>query len=329
LTRTEKDLCDLGFALEQGVDFIALSFVRSPSDIVLLREALAEKNRCVPIIAKVERPEACENLEAIIQAADGVMVARGDLGVEVSIARVPALQKTIIETSRRLGKFVVTATHMLESMTSSPTPTRAEVSDVANAVYDGTDALMLSAETATGAYPVDSARMMASIALETEGADSRLPSSSLPAQTSADHAQIAANACCIAAQAPQIKAIVVFTTTGATARLIARCRPAVPIFAFAPTENVVRGLSVVYGVRAFRGVDADCTQAMLEATDEILIRSGFLALGSSVVVSVGEPIGKPGSTNQVRLHRVGLAPDGHPLNFTGTSSEHQCEVART
>lgn len=239
---TDKDLCDLQFAVEHQVDFVALSFVRSPSDIVLLREALAERKCRVPIIAKIERPEACENLEAIVQAADGVMVARGDLGVEVSLARVPALQKKIIEESRRLGKFVVTATHMLESMTSSPTPTRAEVSDVANAVYDGTDAVMLSAETATGSYPVDSARMMANVALEAEGADGHLPGWSLPPQTSADHAHIAASICCMAAQAPQIKAIVVFTTTGATARLIARCRPPVPIFAFTPTENVVRSL---------------------------------------------------------------------------------------
>jgi pyruvate kinase len=328
---TEKDLCDVEFAVEQKVDFVALSFVRSASDIVDLRHILAEKAWRVPIIAKIERPEACENLDAIMQAADGVMVARGDLGVEMSLARVPALQKKILDRSRRLGKFAVVATQMLESMTSNRAPTRAEVSDVATGVYDGADALMLSAETATGAYPVNSARMMANIALETEGADTHLPIASAPNQESSDHAHIAADACCRAAQAPQIEAIVVFTTTGATARLIARCRPSVPIFAFAPTDDIVRSLSIVYGVRAFRGVDGESTRAMIEATDGILMRSGFLARGSGVVVSAGEPIGKPGSTNQIRLHRVGLAPgeDCGSLSSIETSSEHQSEVAQT
>jgi len=326
---TEKDLCDVEFAVEHKVDFVALSFVRSASDVVHLRQVLASKACRVPIIAKIERAEACENLDSIIQAADGVMVARGDLGVETSLARVPALQKTILDRSRRLGKFAVVATQMLESMTANLAPTRAEVSDVATGVYDGADALMLSAETATGAHPVDSARMMASIALETEGADTTFPIG--PRDESSDHAHIAADACCRAAQAPQIEAIIVFTTTGATARLIARCRPSVPIFAFAPTDDVVRSLSIVYGVRAFRGGDGDSTRAMIEATDEILMRSGFLALGSSVVVSAGDPIGKPGSTNQIRLHRVGLAPgdDGGSLGSTETSSEHQSVVART
>jgi pyruvate kinase len=328
---TEKDLCDVEFAVEHKVDFVALSFVRSAADIFDLRQILAEKAWRVPIIAKIERPEACENLDAIIQAADGVMVARGDLGVEVSLARVPALQKKILDRSKRLGKFAVVATQMLESMTSNRAPTRAEVSDVATGVYDGADALMLSAETATGAYPADSARMMANIALETEGAATQLPIGSSPAHESSDHAHIAADACCRAAQAPQIQAIVVFTTTGATARLIARCRPSVPIFAFAPTDDVVRSLSIVYGVRAFRGVDRDSTRAMIEATDEILTQSGFLALGSSVVISAGEPIGKSGSTNQIRLHRVGLVPgeDGGASGLRETSSEHQSEVART
>lgn len=327
---TEKDLCDVEFAVKQQVDFVALSFVRSASDVVHLRQVLARKACRLPIVAKIERPEACENLDAIIQAADGVMVARGDLGVEMPLARVPALQKKILDRSRRQGKFAVVATQMLESMTSNRAPTRAEVSDVATGVYDGADALMLSAETATGAHPVDSARMMANIALETEEADINLPIGSSPRDESSDHAHIAADACCRAAQAPQIEAIVVFTTTGATARLIARYRPSVPIFAFAPTDDVVRSLSIVYGVRAFRGVDRDSTRAMIEATDEILTREGFLALGSSVVVSAGEPIGKPGSTNQIRLHRVGLAPgeDGVSLSSRGTSSEHQSEVAQ-
>jgi pyruvate kinase len=326
---TDKDLCDAEFAAEHKVDFVALSFVRSAPDVFHLGQVLREKGWRGPIIAKIERPEACENLDSIIQAADGVMVARGDLGVEISLARVPALQKKILERSRRLGKFAVIATQMLESMTSSRAPTRAEVSDVANAVYDGADGLMLSAETATGSYPVESARMMASIASEAEGSATPLPVWSSPSQYSSDDAQIVADACCRAAQAQHIKAIVVFTTTGATARLIARCRPSVPIFAFAPTEDVVRSLSIVYGVKAFRGVEEGSTPAMIEATDEILMRSGFLALGNSVVVSVGEPFGKPGSTNQIRLHHVGLVPgeESGSSSFTGASSEHPSEVA--
>lgn len=326
---TDKDFCDVEFAVEHKVDFVALSFVRSASDVIHLRQKLAEKARLVPIIAKIERPEACENLDAIIQAADGVMVARGDLGVEMSLARVPALQKKILEQTKRLGKFAVIATQMLESMTSNRAPTRAEVSDVANAVYDGADGLMLSAETATGSYPVESARMMASIALETEGSEAHLPVWSLPSQNPSDDAQVVADACCRAAQAQQIKAIVVFTTTGASARLIAVCRPSVPIFAFAPTEDVVRSLSIVYGVKAFRGVERESTRAMIEATDEILVRSGFLALGNCVVVSVGEPFGRPGSTNQIRVHHVGLVPgeDSGSSSFAGTSSEHPSEAA--
>jgi pyruvate kinase len=169
------------------------------------------------------------------------------------------------------------------------------------------------------------------LAADVNAGDTTFPIGPLPRDESSDHAHIAADACCRAAQAPQIEAIIVFTTTGATARLIARCRPSVPIFAFAPTDEVVRSLSIVYGIRAFRGVDGESTPAMIETTDEILMRSGYLALGSSVVVSAGEPIGKPGSANQIRLHRVGLAPgdDGGSLGFRGTSSEHRSEVVRT
>jgi pyruvate kinase len=286
---TPKDLTDLEFGLKNHVDLVGLSFVRGPSDILHLRQILAAKCSSMPIISKIERLEACENLDAIIEASDGVMVARGDLGVEVSLQKVPALQKTIIERSRRLGRFVVTATQMLESMTSNPTPTRAEVSDVANAIFDRTDALMLSAETATGEYPVEAARMMASIASEVEGFDGRIPALSLPKQSSPNHAHIIADACCRAAQAPEIRGIVVFTTTGATARLVAQCRPAVPTFAFVPTEAVLRSLAVVYGVRAFRSINAESAYAMTEASDRVLVREGCVKPNDSVIVLTGEP----------------------------------------
>jgi pyruvate kinase len=273
---TAKDLKDLEFGLGNHVDLVALSFVRTASDVVHLRRLLAARGEVLPIVAKIEKAEACDNLESIIDVADGVMVARGDLGVDVSLPKVPALQKAIIERARLKGKFVVTATQMLESMTGSATPTRAEVSDVANAIYDGTDALMLSAETASGRYPAEAARMMVNIALEVEASIRRRPFPILPAVDSPDHAHIVADAACRAAQAAAVKAIVVFTTTGATAHLIARHRPSVPVFAFAPSEAVARSLAIVYGVWPIQATQVHSTRAMMELSDDVLIENRCL-----------------------------------------------------
>lgn len=312
---TPKDLSDLEFGLKNRIDLVGLSFVRGAPDVLHLRQILAARAAPLPIIAKIEKLEAIENLDAIIEAADGVMVARGDLGVEVSLQKVPVLQKLIIERSRQNGKFVVTATHMLESMTASPAPTRAEVSDVANAIFEGTDGVMLSAETAIGKYPVEAARMMASIASEVDSSAAGFPAVAPPEQNSPVYAQIVANACCQVAQAPEIKGIVVFTTTGATARLIARCRPSVPVFAFVPDDRVVRSLAIIYGVKAFRAASADSADTLMRMCDDVLVRKQHLKTGDSVVVVTGEPMGTPGSTNQLRLRRIGeLAAHSWPLN---------------
>jgi pyruvate kinase len=302
---TTKDLVDLEFGLANHVDLVALSFVRKASDIEHLRNMLGERRRALPIIAKIEKPEACENLGSIVEAADGVMVARGDLGVEVSLPKVPALQKAIIERARLNGKFVVTATQMLESMRENPAPTRAEVSDVANAIYDGTDALMLSAETATGKYPLEATRMMVNIALEVEASLRPRHFRHLPAQDYPDHAHIIAEACCRASASPAVKAIVVFTATGATACLVARHRPFVPIYAFTTDDAVARSLAIVYGVRPFLATQTASSHAMMKASDSVLIREGHLKPGDSVVVVEGEPMGSPGSTNTIRLHGIG------------------------
>lgn len=306
---TPKDHADLDFGIDNAVDMVALSFVREAADVLQLRKLLDGKNVSLPVIAKIETAEACQNLDSIMQAADGLMVARGDLGVEVSLARVPALQKAIIEQTMRHGKFVVTATQMLESMIANPTPTRAEVSDVANAVYDGTDAVMLSSETAYGSYPVEAARVIDAVASEAEVSrvGTRIPSS----LSGDDHgyAEIVADASCRAAEISKARGIVVFSTTGATAGLIACRRPRVPIFAIVPSDGIARRLAPVYGVDALAGLSfpslaTESANATLRIADDLLLRARKLEPGDTVVIVAGEPLGIPGSTNLMRLHRV-------------------------
>ena len=225
---TEKDCADLEFGVSQNVDMVALSFVRTASDVAGLRQRLKALGSRIPIVAKIEKPDALDNLDEILDASDGVMVARGDLGVELALARVPGAQKTIIEHARFRGKFVITATQMLESMILKPTPTRAEVNDVANAIFDGTDAVMLSAETASGQYPLEAVRMMASIANEAECFLSTRPFPEPPLTSNPTHAEIIAEAAYHSGLSASVNAIAVFTTSGETVRLIARFRPAFP-----------------------------------------------------------------------------------------------------
>ncbi|MEO7143971.1 MAG: pyruvate kinase, partial [Bryobacteraceae bacterium] len=261
---TEKDIADLEFGLEHGVDFVALSFVRTAADLLQLREHLRARNSTTPLVSKIEKPEAWENLDDILRFSDGVMVARGDLGVETTLEKVPTMQKSIIERARQQGKFVITATQMLESMIEHPVPTRAEVSDVANAIYDGTDALMLSAETASGKYPVEAVRRMVAIALEVESVVSKRGFPDLSAnQDNSNHSAIVASAAYHAACSAGVAAIVVFTASGFSARLIARYRPPVPIYAFTPSRTAMRALSVVYGVHPVLSPDAESTDEML------------------------------------------------------------------
>ncbi|HUS08548.1 MAG TPA: pyruvate kinase [Bryobacteraceae bacterium] len=303
---TKKDVADLRFGLEAGVDFVALSFVRKRDDVLKLRLYLEETDSRVQIIAKIEKPEAWKNLDAILEESDGVMVARGDLGVEMALEKVPFIQKSIIERSRKHGKFVITATQMLESMIEHPYPTRAEVSDIANAIYDGTDAVMLSAETSSGSYPVEATRMMSRIALESE-ASIRNQGFKDPPKREAQptYAEIVADTAYRAARMQGASAIIVFTASGSSARLVSRYRPPVPIYAFTGSELVARQLSVIYGVHAILSPDPTHTDEMVALMDRMLLERGLVQERDSVVFIAGQPIGRPGTTNLLKLHRIG------------------------
>jgi pyruvate kinase len=300
---TEKDLSDLHFGLNAGVDFIALSFVRTADDVCQLRDRLG--GRPILIVAKIEKPEGWENIESILDVSDGVMVARGDLGVEISLEKVPRIQKSIIRRARRKGRFVITATQMLESMIENPTPTRAEVSDVANAIYDGTDAVMLSAETSIGKYPVEAARFMARIAAESEDSIRRKGYQDPPHAPRPTTAEVLADAAHHAARESEAKAIVVFTSRGSSARLVSRYRPPVAIFAITPHDTTARQLSITYGAIPLLAPDVSSTDEMLGQMDRVLVGGGFVKMGELVVFVAGQPVGRPGTTNLLKLHRIG------------------------
>jgi pyruvate kinase len=302
---TEKDCADLEFGLSQNVDLVALSFVRNGEDVAGLKRRLKDRGHKIPVIAKIEKPEALDNLEGILTESDGVMVARGDLGVEMTLARVPGAQKTIIERARMRGKFVITATQMLESMVTRSTPTRAEVTDVANAIFDGTDAVMLSAETASGQYPLEAVRMMATIACEAENYQSQRHFPEPPQAENPSHAQIITQAAYHAGLSAGVTALVAFTTSGETARLIARFRPRVPIFAFCETAAVAREVAVVYGVHPIAPVSVESIEEMLRVCDLKLLGEAWSRIGDSVILVAGAPFGKSGSANLIKLHHVG------------------------
>jgi pyruvate kinase len=303
---TEKDISDLKFGIEVGVDMVALSFVRTAEDVRQLRQRLDGKTQ-IPIVAKIEKPQAWENIDSILAIADGVMVARGDLGVELALERVPFIQKEIIARSRRASKFVITATQMLESMTHNATPTRAEVSDVANAIYDGSDAVMLSAETSVGKHPVEAVQFMARIATEAERSLRARGVQEFQPRASPSYAEIVADAAYHAARSASVSAIVVFTASGSSARLISRYRPPDRIYAITPSEAVARYLSIVYGVFPILAPDVSSTDEMMLLSDSLLVAGGELRNGDSVVFVAGQPIGRQGSTNMMKLHRIGEA----------------------
>jgi pyruvate kinase len=304
---SKKDISDLRFGLEAGVDMIALSFVRKRDDVLKLRVYLEEMDAFPTVIAKIEKPEAWDNLEAILEESDGVMVARGDLGVEMALERVPFIQKSIIEQAREHGRFVITATQMLESMVETPFPTRAEVSDVANAIYDGTDAVMMSAETSIGAYPVEAARMMASIAREAEKTIRHEGYKGLPRNSghAPSYAETMADVAYRCARQQNAVAIVVFTATGSSARLVSRTRPPVPIYAFTKIPQIARQLAVIYGVEPILAPDPANADEMVIQLDQILLGQGLVKPRDSVVFVAGQPIGRAGTTNFVKLHRMG------------------------
>lgn len=305
---TDKDLVDLDFGLKLGVDAIALSFVRSEQDIRLLREnikrILADK-KYVPIIAKLERPEALDHLEQIVQSADGVMVARGDLGVEMSPEKVPIAQKTIIECANRYDKVVITATQMLESMIHNPRPTRAEASDVANAIFDGTDAVMLSGETAVGDYPVQSVEMMGKIICQAEAHVEEWGHWHGPvASDSQDDTIFMSLAVRELAHDRNVAAIAVFTMSGRTALFVSKTRPTVPILAFTPSPNTYNCLEMYWGVTPFLVPQSTSFEGMLADVDAVLKNSDFVKPGQQVAMTCGFPVATISPTNLVLLHRM-------------------------
>jgi pyruvate kinase len=304
---TPKDEGDLRFALARGVDWVALSFVRSPADADVARRVMSEAGSVVPLIAKLERPEAVEALEQVIAAFDGVMVARGDLGVELALERVPMIQKRAIQLARQHARPVIVATEMLESMVRSARPTRAEVSDVANAVLDGADALMLSAETSIGAHPIESAAAMARIISATEAAAGGFPHLACPSDTPPEGVALAAAR--LAADVGA-RALVAFTETGRTARLLARHRGAVPIVAFTSSDRVRRELALVWGVESVVTPRVSDTDSMVAEMDRAMLATGRGAASDLVAIVAGTPPGTPGSTNTIRLHRLGGARRG-------------------
>ncbi|MBN1668494.1 MAG: pyruvate kinase [Anaerolineales bacterium] len=308
---TEKDLEDLAFGLEMGVDAIALSFVRSAGDVAQLRaeiQRLAPQRASIPIIAKLEKPEALANLHEIIHIADGVMVARGDLGVEMSPEEVPIAQKRIIRMANRHVRLVITATQMLESMISNPRPTRAEASDVANAILDGSDAVMLSGETAVGAYPVQAVEMMNAIIRQAEANTEewgRHISGALDDDLSHEDALFITRAASELAHDRDVAAIAVFTTSGRTARLMAKARPAVPILAFTPDIRTYQQFGLLWGVHGYQVSQVKTVEAMLAEVEKVIEQATPLETGQEVVLIAGFPVGARRSANFALLHRIG------------------------
>ena len=302
---SEKDVRDLRWALGIGVDFIALSFVRSARDVIDVRKVMDQENRRVPVIAKIEKPQAIDNLDEIVDDFDGVMVARGDLGVECPLEDVPFLQKQVIQAARRRAKPVIVATQMLESMISSPAPTRAEASDVANAILDGADAVMLSGETSVGAYPIESVETMARILASTHahGMIGLDPIDWQPKTRSGVIAKAAAEV----AERVAAKYLVAFTQSGDSARRLARLRGTIPILAFTPRASTRSQLAMSWGVETFKTDQVEHTDEMVRQVDEALLAIGRIKEGDLVVIIAGSPPGISGSTNALRIHRMGDA----------------------
>lgn len=311
---TDKDLEDLSFGIRNKVDWVAASFVRNPTDIAVLRGVCDAARAKIPLIAKIEKHEAVHNIDAILQVVDGIMVARGDLGVEVPIDEVPVIQKMLIGKANRAGKPVITATQMLDSMIRNPRPTRAEVTDVANAIFDGTDAVMLSGETAVGAYPFDSVRMMAKVAEHTE--------SSLDYAKILDdkhHSEVSVmsitgaigQAACDIAQDLNCAAILTATYSGRTAQVVSRYRPRAQILAATDRMETFQRLALLWGVRPFVIAKAEDADGLMQVCVEAAEKAGLVRKDDVVVLTGGVPVYRAGSTNFIKIHRIGqpLRPD--------------------
>ncbi len=304
---SDKDEDDLRWGLKLGVDMVALSFVRNASDIERVHEIMREEGRKIPVIAKIEKPQAVENLEEIIDAFDAIMVARGDLGVELPLEQVPLVQKRAVELARRWAKPVIVATQMLESMISASIPTRAETSDVANAVLDGADALMLSGETSVGSFPVETVSTMARIIQSTEeNGLSRIPDLGTKPHTQGGAVSFAAMEI---AELLGSKFVCVFTEGGDSLRRISRLRSAVPVLSFTPNVQTARELSLVWGAKTYIVPKVAHTDAMFEQVDKSVLEQGVCKIGDEVVVVAGTPPGVSGSTNTLRVHKVGTGAE--------------------
>ena len=324
---SQRDRDDIIFGVQQGFDFIAASFVRTAQDVYDIRNLLNEYDSNIRIIAKIENREGVNNIDSILSAADAVMVARGDLGVEIDFTELPGIQKNIIDRSFSFGKPIVTATQMLDSMMVNPRPTRAEISDVANAIYDGTSAIMLSGETAAGAYPVEALKTMSAIAERTENEphyrDERFKD--------AAHGQISvsdatAHAACLTARDVNAAAIVTVSESGNTARLLSKYRPAQPIIACVMNEQVQRQLAISWGITPLMMALAHSTDELIEMSTSLAKENGYLHDGELAVVTAGVPVGVSGTTNMIKIHMignclatgVGIGPEGSALaNATG------------
>lgn len=310
-TLSQKDLEDIDFGVHHAVDFIALSFVRGPKDVLVLREELKRRKADIPIIAKLERPLAIENLDDILSVADGVMIARGDLGVEVAAEKVPVIQKDIIRKANSNRKIVITATQMLESMIQHHRPTRAEASDVANAVFDGTDALMLSAETAIGAFPVETVRTMSKIITEAEKLEFTSPLRKEPETGSLPFPEAVCNAAYYASRSIRSKSIIVFTQTGSTARLISKYRPRAEIWACTPHKTISRRMSLYWGVRGIhmqeirgRSISELNVDQLIQELEKLLLERKLVEHADNIIILSGAPIIEKGHTSLMKLHSI-------------------------
>ena len=303
---SQRDKDDIIFGIQQGYDFIAASFVRTAQDVYDIRNLLNQYDSNIRIIAKIENREGVNNIDSILAAADAVMVARGDLGVEIDFTELPGIQKTIIDRSFSFGKPIVTATQMLDSMMVNPRPTRAEISDVANAIYDGTSAIMLSGETAAGAYPVEALKTMSAIAERTEQEGFHLRGRQMdsnPGKISVSDAT--AHAACLTARDVNAAAIVTVSESGTTARLLSKYRPQQPIIACVMREQVQRQLSLSWGITPLMMSLAHSTDELIEMSTALAEKNGYLHNGELAVVTAGVPVGVSGTTNMIKIHMVG------------------------
>ena len=302
---TSEDLKHLAFAVEQGVDFVAISFVHSVADVLEIKKILQKKRANIPIIAKIEKREGVNDIDRIITEVDGIMIARGDLGIEIPLKRVPIVQKEIIRKCNQAGKPVIVATQMLESMVGATRPTRAEVSDVANAIFDRTDAVMLSGETAVGKYPVRAVKMMASIISETEKV---LPYERIlrekSEQVTAQTDDAISYAACHMSQQLGAACIVAYTSSGSTALRVSKYRPEVPILAITPNASIVRRLALSWGIEPHLATEPSNVDIMFQEAAQLALQNGIAKRGELVIITAGIPMGTRGSTNVVKVHRV-------------------------